>query len=139
MKTKSNRFWILIIGIFLALCLAVCGYLIYRAQQRAAAPQVKGPVAVVYLDNQVVDMVDLGTVPEAYTKEYSGVSKGSNTVEFAPGQARVVEASCPDQICVSQGWVDHTSILPIACLPNSLIVEVVAVEEEDPGVDSATQ
>ena len=138
MKTKSNRFWLILIGIFLAACLALCGYLIFQARQRAAAPQIEGPVAVVYLNNQIVDVVDLGTVTEAYTKSYGEEGGDSNTVEFAPGKVRVTEASCPDQICVSQGWIDHTSILPIACLPNSLIVEVVAVEEE-PGVDSATQ
>ena len=138
MKTKSNRFWLIIIGVFLATFLALCGYLIYRAQQRSAALQVEGPVAIVYLHNQVVDVVDLGAVTEPYTKSYGKEADGSNTVEFAPGQVRVSEASCPDQICVSQGWIDHTSILPIACLPNSLIVEVVAVEEE-PGMDSATQ
>ena len=32
MKTKSNRFWLIIIGVFLATFLALCGYLIYRAQ-----------------------------------------------------------------------------------------------------------
>ena len=53
MKTKSNRFWLIIIGVFLATFLALCGYLIYRAQQRSAALQVEGPVAIVYLHNQV--------------------------------------------------------------------------------------
>lgn len=137
MKTKSNRFWLLVMGLFLALCLTLCGYLIYQARQRSATPQVEGPVAIVYLNNQVVDVVDLGAVTEPYTKSYGKESDGSNTVEFGPSQVRVSEASCPDQICVSQGWIDHTSILPIACLPNSLIVEVVTTE--DLGLDSATQ
>ena len=70
MKTKSNRFWLIIIGVFLATFLALCGYLIYRAQQRSAALQVEGPVAIVYLHNQVVDVVDLGAVTEPYTKSY---------------------------------------------------------------------
>ena len=38
---------------------------------------------------------------------------------------RVAEASCPDQVCVRHGATDQTAD-PIACLPNGLVVEVVA-------------
>jgi hypothetical protein len=35
----------------------------------------------------------------------------------------IVSASCPDQICVHQGFIS-TSLLPITCLPNRLVIRV---------------
>ena len=139
MKTLSNRFWIILLGAILALCLAFTAYVYYRASQ---APEfsITGPVAVVYLDGQMVDAVDLGIVEESYTKTYQGSSGNSNTVEFSHGRVRVKSASCPDQVCVGQGWLKEDGILPIACLPNSLIIEVVPYEEDTGSdVDSITK
>lgn len=145
MKTKSNRFWLILIGIVLILCLIPIVARVTEVRSRpvkaspepSSALEVVGPVAIIYLDDQVVDIVDLGAITETYTKEFKGQSGNVNTVEYASGQIRVHDATCPDQICVSQGWMDETSILPIACLPNSLIIQVATTE--DLGLDSATQ
>ncbi len=138
MKTKSNRFWLLLLGGILILCLAFTAYVYYRGSQ---VPEVTitGPVAVVYLDGEIADVVDLGVVEESYTKTFTGKSGNSNTVEYSHGRVRVDSASCPDQVCVGQGWLNEKGILPIACLPNSLIVEVIPAEELQTDVDSSTR
>lgn len=123
MKKLSNRFWIILVAAILVISAAATAYLYLRPA--APAP---GDTAVIYLDGAMVEMVDLSTVTENYTKEYTGQAGLTNTVEFAPGTVRVQEATCPDQICVYQGWVEAGG-LPIACLPNTLIIQVVAAED----------
>lgn len=121
MKTLSNRFWIILLAVVLALCAAAAVYFYIRSD----AP---GDTAVVYLDGKEVDRVDLSKVTSHYTRTYTGQSGLTNTVEFAPGQVRVQKADCPDQICVYQGWID-SNVFPIACLPNTLIIQVVDAED----------
>ncbi len=121
MKTLSNRFWIILLAAVLAVSAAVAVYF-------AARPTVPGDTAVIYLDGEQVERVDLSKVTENYTKDYTGASGLINKVEFAPGTVRVTEATCPDQICVYQGWVEAGG-LPIACLPNTLIIQVVSAED----------
>ena len=50
-----------------------------------------------------------------------------NRICIEPGRIRVEEASCPDQVCVNQGWIKD-SALPIVCLPNKLILEITGGE-----------
>ena len=50
---------------------------------------------------------------------------GYNLVVIENHTVRVAEASCPDQVCVRHGATDQTAD-PIACLPNGLVVVVVA-------------
>jgi len=121
MKTKSNKFWLILLGVILAVSAIAAVYLLTR-------PSAPGDTAIIYLDGNEVDRVDLSKVTENYTEEFTGQSGLTNTVEFGPGMVRVVEATCPDQICVYQGWAEAND-LPIACLPNTLIIQVIAAED----------
>lgn len=121
MKTKSNRFWLIVVGVILAVSAVAAVYLLTR-------PSAPGDTAVIYLDGVEMERVDLSKVTENYTKTFTGASGLTNTVEFGPGMVRVVEATCPDQVCVYQGWVEADGF-PIACLPNTLIIQVVAAED----------
>lgn len=57
----------------------------------------------------------------------------TNTVIVEDGYARMVEASCPDQVCVHQSHIHYKNEM-IICLPNYLILQVI--EGEDASVDS---
>lgn len=136
--------WIAVVAGLLTLCVVVAcvaGYF-QRRQDAALEESYVGPVAIVAQYDQIVDVVDLGTVTENFTRTYEGESGQKNTVEFAPGQARMLEASCPDHRCVAFGWQYGGEFFPIACLPNSVIVRVVDLSPEpsqEPGVDGATK
>ena len=52
-------------------------------------------------------------------------------MEIKDNKVAVTSATCPDHICMSMGWCD--SGMPIACLPNGLILTFT----EDPGLDGA--
>ena len=56
---------------------------------------------------------------------------GSNILVIEQGEAYLVEANCPDKLCVHQGKIRVTGQV-ITCLPNRLTVTVYGV---DGGVD----
>ena len=57
------------------------------------------------------------------TRIVLGEGEHTNTLVIENGAARVVEASCPDQICVNQGAVRYAGE-SIVCLPHKLVVTV---------------
>ncbi|MGF0040346.1 NusG domain II-containing protein [Peptoniphilaceae bacterium SGI.131] len=60
---------------------------------------------------------------------------GRNVIEIGDERVRVIEASCPDQIDVKQGWISQTGEL-IVCLPNRLIIEIKNKDEGQDVIDN---
>lgn len=60
----------------------------------------------------------------------------TNTLVIENGAAQVVEASCPDQICVRQGAIRYEGE-SIVCLPHRLVVTVEGGQTND--VDAAAR
>ena len=52
-----------------------------------------------------------------------GEGEHTNTLVIRDGKAQVVEASCPDKICVGQGAIQYTGE-SIVCLPHRLVITV---------------
>lgn len=48
---------------------------------------------------------------------------GTSTIEIAPNQIRMLEASCPDHTCVKTGWIHHSGQV-IACVPNRIVIRI---------------
>ena len=65
-----------------------------------------------------------------------GSGEHTNTLVIENGAARVAEADCPDQICVSQGAVRYEGE-SIVCLPHQLVVTVEGGASND--VDAAAK
>lgn len=49
---------------------------------------------------------------------------GTNTLKIENGHAYVIEASCPDHICMGMNAIGADSPGVIVCLPNKVIVEL---------------
>lgn len=81
-----------------------------------------GNVAVINLDGEVYERIDLSQVEEPYDIVIS-TQYGSNTVHVQPGAIGVSCADCPDQVCVNQGSITGGGI-PIACVPHRLIITI---------------
>ena len=64
------------------------------------------------------------------TRVMLGSGKHTNTLVIANGTAQVVEASCPDQICVHQGAVRYAGE-SIVCLPHRLVITVRGGQPND--------
>lgn len=60
---------------------------------------------------------------------------GRNVLQFGDGEVRIIEASCPDQLCVKQGKIGQVGQL-LVCLPNRLVVEIKANDAINDDIDS---
>lgn len=109
---KKND-WILVAAI---LVLAGIGFLIYTSFGRQTAGIVK-----VIVDGELFGIYSL-------EKEQEIKINDTNRMMIKDGQADMIEADCPDQICV-----DHQTISKnketIVCLPNKVLVEIVGGED----------
>ena len=59
-----------------------------------------------------------------------GSGEHTNVLVIENGTAQVVEASCPDQVCVNQGAVQYAGE-SIVCLPHKLVVTVEGGQVND--------
>ncbi len=79
-----------------------------------------GDIVKIKSDGELLYTIDLSKSPnKTIVVEYNGKK---NTLEIKNHKIRVLEADCPDKVCVNAGWLDSTAI-PIICLPNKLIIE----------------
>ena len=117
--------WLLIV----VLLVAAAG--IYVAIQYYQKVSTQNAVAVV-----TVDGVEYGRYPllEDHTETIRFEDGSYNRFAIQDGYVSMPEASCPDQICVHQGFIS-TSLLPITCLPNRLVIRV---REEAACLDDTT-
>lgn len=65
-----------------------------------------------------------------------GEGEHTNTLVIKDGAAQVMEASCPDQICVNHGAIRYAGE-SIVCLPHKLVVTVEGGAAND--VDASTR
>ena len=84
------------------------------------------PTARILRDGVLLAEIDLNQVEESYTLTFED-ERGTNTVLVEPGRIRILEADCPDQVCVNQGFISDGTV-PIVCLPHRLLVEIVGAE-----------
>lgn len=104
-KTKT---WIIIISAIFLLSL-VFSLLIFLRPRRAGT-------AEIYVDGELIRTVDLNN-DETFTVD---TGRGVNTVLVSAGRIRVIDADCPDRVCVKSGWL--TGSAPIVCLPHRLVI-----------------
>ena len=115
---KSNRLWLTLLGGIAAACL-LCVALI----SLFSSP---GSLAEIYWNGKLLHTFPLSE-PIEYT--LSSPNGGSNTIVVQDGRICVSQATCPDQVCVNQGWV-NTDATPIVCLPNQLVIQVKGGEQD---------
>ena len=117
---KSNLKWIII---FAALCL-ICGFIIVIAGHRS------GETAEIIVDGEVIRTVDLSEACEFNIDLGDGEF---NRISVKDGRIAVIDASCPDKLCVRRGYISGGGI-PIVCLPHRLTVQITG----DSGIDAVT-
>lgn len=88
--------------------------------------KVDGKVADIYQSGVLVRSVSLDQ-DTVFTIESS--NGGYNTIQVKDGAISVIEASCPDQICVHQGAISDGTA-PVVCLPNQLVIQIKASSDD---------
>ncbi len=79
-----------------------------------------GKIVEISVDGEVLESFDLSE-----DKEYQVTTdKGNNLVIIKDGMVDVVEADCPDKVCVNHVAIDSVGET-IICLPHKLVVEIV--------------
>jgi len=134
---KSNKFWIILLS-GLVLISAVITMLLWN---------VPTSYAKIYHDGKLIESVNLAVITEPFIiiiehgDGSSVLSQGDgspvieqmnrprvlNMIEAESGRVRMIEASCPDGLCVRQGWISG-GIIPIVCLPNRVIIILESAE-----------
>lgn len=123
---RSNRFWLVILGVLLLA--AVIGLVFVRSQRET------GATVQVLQGGEVTDTLPLD---RNVTRRYESGNGGYNIVVIKDGQVSVTEASCPDKVCVNHGPTDQTAD-PIVCLPNKLVVRVLAPGDDPNQLDGVS-
>ena len=83
-----------------------------------------GAYAYIYQNDKVIRTIDLSNTDKPYKITIEAEDGGYNVIEVRHGSIGVVEASCPDRLCMSMGFIEN-SLMPVTCLPNHLIIRVM--------------
>ncbi len=81
--------------------------------------------AYIYHNGTLIQTIPLSKISDSQQVLIGDLTSDYNRIEVVPGSIRILEASCPDQICVNQGYISN-SLIPITCLPNHLVIELKA-------------
>ena len=113
-----------LILVLVVVILAVAAYFWHSAMKTSGNEQV-----VVRIDGVETGSYDLNQDQEI------PLNNGTNILVIKDGMADMLEADCPDKLCVDQRAIskNHESII---CLPNKVVVEVISSDESQ--IDSMT-
>ena len=93
--------------------------IIFSLMPLAVAFDSEKKFAIVKVDGVIVRELDL-TAEETFALESRG---GKNFIAIHGGSVSVVEADCPDKICVRHGAIKNVGET-IACVPHKLLIEI---------------
>ncbi|MBQ4045213.1 MAG: NusG domain II-containing protein [Lachnospiraceae bacterium] len=133
-KQSANRKAAIILSCVILLILAgsITAWMIINKQEQ-------GKTAEIYQNGVLIKTIQLDTVTSPYTFTVEGENGASNTIEVRPGEIGIIEANCPDGLCINMGFI-HSSALPITCLPNKVVIKVTGgsgdSSESEPDIDS---
>lgn len=115
MTMKNNIKWIAVFAVLCIVCLAVLFYMKQTAAEHKTAKIIQ--------NGGLIKVVDLSDVKKSYEFTVENEMGGFNRIRVEDGKIAVIDASCPDKICVKQGFI-FNGIIPVVCLPNKLTISV---------------
>jgi hypothetical protein len=85
-------------------------------------------IAEIKQDGKVIRTIDLDSVAQtediriSYGDEY-------NIIRVEKGKIRIIDADCPDKLCVKTGWIKEPG-QSVICLPHKLIIKIQGGSKE---------
>lgn len=131
MKPNDTKHTKIILGISAFLILIVIFCLLWITSSGNPSGSADGAIKItaeIYQNGELTQSISLSEVTESYTFVVHGENGCENEIEVRPGSIGIISASCPDKVCVNQGFVDN-SLLPIVCLPNNVVIQVYEENE----------
>ena len=122
-QIKENLPALILALVLILLALGSCLYLL-----SARSGSKTGTLVRITQKGQVIREISLSEVTESYEFTVWGENDSYNIIRVSPEGVQVTEASCPDKICVRTG-IRKDSLLPIICLPNQLVIEILEEDE----------
>ena len=123
---SASKFKIVFIAMILLIFVTCAGYLFLASRGNATDPY----VADIYQNGTLIKSIPLYQVTSSYQFTVTGENGAENVIEVRHGTIAVISASCPDKICVRQGF-QSTSVLPIICLPNRLVIRLRKIKDSE--------
>lgn len=87
-------------------------------------------IADIYHNGSLLQTISLTDIKENYVFTVTGENGATNEIEVHPGSIGIISASCPDKLCVHQGFITNSQ-LPITCLPNRVVIQVRTVRADN--------
>ncbi len=131
------------------LILALISYIVLSIINNQS--QVEDGIAVVYfksdkileikLEDGSYRIIDPSRVLNIDETNYIYHVEGSNPygvyIEYKDAKVRVIDEESPQHICQKQGWTNST-LLPLTCLPNNIVISIEVPDFELPPFDDIT-
>ncbi len=115
MKFKKKDL-ILVVGVVvIALLAGAAHFLLQGSGKEQVVVKIDGVVDATYDLNEEQEII---------------INNGSNVLMIKDGKADMIEADCPDKLCVDQRVISKNNE-SIICLPNKVVVEVLSPEESE--------
>lgn len=89
-----------------------------------------GKIANIYKEDKLIESINLDEVKEDYEFVIEDDNGNYNKVLVSKGNISIIEASCPDSVCINTGKISN-GFLPIICLPNKVTIEIVNGDKGD--------
>lgn len=118
-KSKSRNDLILVLSFIV---IAIVSWLILNFTKKP------GDFAVVIQNGVEIARYPLSVDTEVRLE--NPMNKGYNILIIKDGKADVIEASCPDKICVNQRPISRTGET-ITCLPNKTVIKVQSADPDN--------
>lgn len=116
--TKGDKILIVIVIVLSILSLGYVRRYSFSGMDKYISVQVNGEeVKKIMFDSKLVGK----TIPVESQFGY-------NLIEIGDEQVRVIEASCPDEIDVKQGYISNVGET-IICLPNRMVIEIKGMDD----------
>lgn len=113
----KSKFWLMILGGVLALCLALSAVLLLPGQGATQAE--------VYANGKLLYTLDLKVDTQVTVESDRGV----NVITVKDGKVAVTDADCPDGHCMARGYCSGGA--QIVCLPNRLVIRFTGKQDID--------
>ena len=84
--------------------------------------------AGIYVENSLIKKVEL--IPNHNEQFTINTKNGKNIVSVEGTKIRILDADCPDKICVKDGYISKPGQM-LVCLPHKFMIEVKGETKED--------